>query len=97
MRTLRSEDGALVLVTHVERDGDPNAEHGIRGPMLLDPGEVAALRSGFSDQVFITLKSGREYEVEGALDELEAAFWPNRTEESALVNFWTGERSYGQG
>lgn len=94
MRTLRSDDGTLVLVTHVEPTEEPNAR-GIQGPMILDPGEVAAIRSGFSDQAFITLKSGREYEVAGELAELEAAIWPNRTEDSALVNRWSGERQYG--
>lgn len=95
MRTLRSEDGAVVLVTHVDREADGAGENGIRGPMLLDPREVAAIRSGYSDQGFLTLKSGREYEVEASLDELEAAIWPNRTEEAAIVNRWSGERCYG--
>jgi hypothetical protein len=93
MRTKRSRDGDRVLLTHVEPtggpDGQPRCCQGIESPMIVRPEEVAGIRSGHSDQAFITLKSGREYEVRAGLDELERAVWGG----PILAELWDGERA----
>lgn len=88
MRTLRSADNRTVLVTHVDR-GDGTGEHGVQGPMVVRPEEVAAIRSGHSDECFITMRSGREYELAADLFELEAAMFGKT---AGLAERWDGCR-----
>jgi hypothetical protein len=56
--------------------------------MLVRPAEVAAIRADHSDQVYLTMKSGREYEIRATLEEAELAIWGG----SALGDLWDGER-----